>query len=169
MKLDPRIPVVSFFFLLTVAACGVSPAPTSVPADLPTPSGPLNVSLSALPGRTSPGQVELALTLRNDGDQPVYLPICGPWEVYHEGDPGRTVWMGICEVDHLGHEVVPGGVFADTLQVELDAGSYRARIQAYGDCTLGSPQEVSEQETNYGAFADCLVTQEVTSAAIVIE
>jgi hypothetical protein len=127
------------------------------------------VVLEVLPGHASPGQVELALTLTNNGDQPVYLPICGPWEVYQEGDPGGTVWMGICEVDHLGHQVDPGAIFADALQMELDAGHYRARVGVYGDCSLGPPVEVSAQEINYGAFADCPVSQDVTSAPIVIE
>jgi hypothetical protein len=169
MSFSAQVPIVSLLLLLTAAACGVSPAPTSLPADLPTPTGPLDLSLSVLPGQASPGKVELALTLANDGEEPVYLAICGPWEVHQEGDPDRPVWLGICEVDYLGHQVAPGAIFSGTLQAELDIGRYRARTWAFGDCTLAPPQEVSAQEINYGAFGDCAVAQEVTSAPIVIE
>jgi hypothetical protein len=174
-----RASILALLLLWTVAACGTSPAPTTVSGDLPSPTGATtdlstpskqpDLSLSVLPANGSAGKLDLALTLRNDGEDPVYLGICGPWQIYPEGDPDRPVWLGICEVDYLGHRVGPRDVFEGTLRAQLDAGTYRARVLTFGDCTLGPPQEVSAEETNYGAFGDCAVTHEVTSAPIIVE
>ncbi|HSJ53867.1 MAG TPA: hypothetical protein VLC52_08960 [Anaerolineae bacterium] len=155
--------VATAVLLLALQVACAGPTPTTVPQSESTPAGPLNVILSidAVPGTA--GNIEIAFTLENHGQQQVYLPICGPWEIYRVEDPERPSWFLACEIDYLGHRVQAGDNWRDRLVVKLEPGTYHARTQVYGDCTLGPPHEYSPREVNYGDFGDCAVRQEVVS------
>jgi hypothetical protein len=152
---------------LQVACAGPTPTTVSQPAS--TPAGPLSVILSidAVPGTA--GTTEMAFTLANHGQQDLYVPICGPWEIYRDEDPERPSWFLACEIDYLGHRIREGDTWRDRLVVKLEPGTYHARTQVYGDCTLGAPQEYSPREINYGDFDDCAVRQEAVSPAFVVQ
>lgn len=153
------------------------PIPTSwTPASTPTSESPqtslpspmeegksLDVTLATDAGSYPASGAEVHLTLTNNTPQPIYLPICGPWEIIHPGDPDRPTWGVECEIDYLGYKVEPGQVFADRLSLELPPGSYQAQTMVYADCTLGQPKTISARETYYGEFADCASWQGVTS------
>jgi hypothetical protein len=144
-----------------------SPPPTATKAlTLPGPTVwmPLDVWLSTDADQyPSSGDGALDLTLTNQSQEPVYLPVCGPWEVVTPDDPDRPVWGVECEIDYLGHQVKPGGVFTDRLSVQLPPGSYGVQTRVYSDCELGEPKEISATETYYGEFGACAHGQEVGS------
>lgn len=127
-----HIPVATLLVALLVGCAG--PTPTTVPQPENTPAGPLTVSLSidAVPGAA--GTTEMTLTFANHDQEAVYLPICGPWEIYRDEDPERPSWFLACEIDYLGHRVPVGDTWRDRLVVKLEPGTYHARTQVYGDC-----------------------------------
>lgn len=155
--------------LLALQVACAGPTPTPVPQPESTLTGPLNVAISieAVPGPG--GNTEMAFTFANHGQQDVYLPICGPWEIYRDEDPERPSWFLACEIDYLGHRVAAGDTWRDRLVVKLEPGTYHARTQVYGDCTLGAPHEFSPREINYGEFGDCAVRQEAVSPAFEVQ
>lgn len=175
------------FFALSLAAalviaCGTpEPTPTAEPSVVPTrtpkptaeptatPMSPsLNVTLSTDSAHYKPSRVVLHLTLTNHGDQPVYLPICGPWAIIH-ADTKKLLYATVCETDYLGHKVDPGQSLADSLSLYLQAGSYEVGTKVYGDCILGEPQSISAKETYYGVFDDCAIWQEIVSEPFGVE
>lgn len=162
-----HIPVATLLVALLVGCAG--PTPTSAPQPENTPAGPLTVSLSidAVPGTA--GTTEMTLTFANHDQEAVYLPICGPWEIFRDEDPERPSWFLACEIDYLGHRVPAGDTWRDRLVVKLEPGTYHARTQVYGDCTLGAPKEYSPREIDYGAFDDCALRQEAVSPAFEVQ
>jgi hypothetical protein len=144
-----------------------SPSPTATIAPaLPSPvSGtPVDVWLSTDADRYPADGVVLHLTLTNQSQQPVYLPVCGPWEIVRPDDPDRPAWGVACEVDYLGYEVKSGAVFTDQLSVKLPPGSYGVQTRVYSDCQLGEPKRISSRETYYGDFGACARWQQVASS-----
>ena len=178
--------------LATLVACQLTARPTATtpppatPLSTPTSSTPASTPTSespqtSLPSLTEEGKspdvtlatdagsypasgAEVHVTLTNNTSQPIYLPICGPWEIIHPGDPDRPPWGVECEIDYLGYKVEPGEVFADRLSLDLPPGSYQAQTMFYADCTLGQPKTISARETYYGEFADCASWQGVSSS-----
>jgi hypothetical protein len=155
--------------LLVLAACDGPATPTAEPTVAHSPSGPLDVALTTDASRYPPAETEIHLILTNNGGMPIYLPVCGPWEIIPVEDPDRPAWSLDCEIDYLGHKVDPGQIFADGLQVNLQQGTYQARIWVYGDCALGEPKEIDANETYYGEFGDCAIAEEAVSAPFAIE
>jgi hypothetical protein len=143
------------------------PKPTAEPTATPMPPL-LNVTLSTDSAHYEPSRVAMHLTLINHGDQPVYLPICGPWSIIRTGTK-KLLWFMECEVDYLGHKVDPGQIFADSLSLYLQAGSYEVGTEVYGDCILGEPKSISAKETYYGEFDDCAIWQEIVSESFGVE
>ncbi|HYN86902.1 MAG TPA: hypothetical protein VER55_00160 [Ardenticatenaceae bacterium] len=138
----------------------------SVPTAEASPAGALNVTLTAEGGPFSSHGALIQLALTNNGDQSVYLPVCNRWELVTPDAPDRPMWGYDCEIDYLGHKVDPGHVFTDSLQVEIQPGTYHVVTRVYSDCVLGDPVAISGQETNYGRFSDCQTRQAVLSQAI---
>ncbi len=130
------------------------------------PSGALAISLNA--GYDAAVQ-EVNLTLANLGHEAVYLPVCGPWEIFDVKDPERPVWLLVCEVDFLGYRVEPGETFTDTVATELGPGIYQARTQAYAGCTLDEAKTLSRAETYYGEFSDCAMRKVIVSPPFDVE
>ena len=157
--------------LPVLVACSDAPTatPTTEPAAPPAASGPLVVTLTSDAGHYSSSEANIRLTASNDGGEPVYLPVCGPWEIIPAGDPDRPAWSLECEIDYLGYELLPGQDLAGDARLQLQPATYRARIRVYGDCTLGEPKEIDASEIYYGEFGDCAIGQEVLSAAFVAE
>jgi hypothetical protein len=156
---------------LALLACGGAPtqAPTTGP-DEPQPDGQLlAISLASDSERYAASNRKIQLTAINNGSEPVYLPICGPWEIVPIEDPERAVWAGICEVDFLGHELLPGEELVDTLKVQLAPGAYQARVWTYGQCNLEEPEVINSMETNYGAFSACDISQQTLSPQFVVK
>jgi len=143
---------------LLVVACR-SPTPTLGPPFAPTPSGPLNVTLTTDASSYSAASLNIHLTLLNNDEQPVYLAICEPWQILPE-DEQQPVIMVLCEYDCLGHKVDPGSALADSVQWNLEPGRYRIQARAYGDCTLST---ASPLESCFGGFNECAVSQEIFS------
>ena len=148
-------------------ACTATPTPT-VTAVLPAsplataeeqPEVVLTTDKQIYPA----GEVTVLLALTNHGAGPLYLRICGPWEVVNPAEPDRPVWTVACEIDYLGHRVEAGASFTDSLSVRLLPGIYSVQTPAYSDCTLGEPKRISARETYYGNFSDCARRQTVTS------
>jgi len=162
-------PILAALLILALQVACAGPTPTPVPQPESTPAGPLSVvvSINVAPGPA--GNTEMDLTLENHGQQDVYVPICGPWEIYREQDPDRPSWFLACEIDYLGHRVRADDSWRDRLVVKLEPGTYHARTQVYGDCTLGAPQEFSPREIDYGDFDDCAVRQEAISPAFEVQ
>ena len=161
-------------FLLSLpvlVACGGAPTtiPTAEPAAPPPASGPLNVTLTTDAGSYPSSEAKIRLTAINDGGEPVYLPVCGPWEIIPVDDPAHPAWCCECEIDLLSYELPPGQDMAGDVRLQLRPGAYRARIRVYGDCTLSEPKEIDGNEIYYGEFSDCAIEQEVVSAAFVAE
>lgn len=138
-----------------MAAAETSPTMTEYAVGTPTATPRPPVTLVTDAPRYAPGEVTLHLTLTNHITEPIYLPICGPWEVVRPADPDRPVWYTACEIDYLGYRVEPGGVFSDSLTVSLDPGHYQVRTRWHGGCTLGEPKPIGPRETHYGDFDDC--------------
>lgn len=156
---------------LALLACGGAPtrAPTAVP-DEPQPDPRLlAVSLASDSEHYAATNRKIQLTAINNGSEAVYLPICGPWQIFPIEDPGRTVWAGICEVDFLGHELLPGEEFVDKLEVQLSPGTYQASVWAYGQCNLEEPELISSTETRYGVPNTCDISQKILSSQFVVE
>lgn len=157
--------------LLGLQAACAGPTATTAPVEQPemTPTGPLGLvlNITAVPGTA--GSTELVLTLANHGDKDVYLPICGPWEIYSDGDAEQPSWSLTCATDYLGHRVPSGKDWRDRLVVQLEPGTYHARTEVYGDCTLGPRKEYSPREIDYGDFGACSVQQEAVSPAFEVQ
>ena len=157
--------------LALLAGCSSSPtqAPTAE-AEEPQPGAQLlAVRLTSDSEHYSATNGKLQLTAVNNSSDAIYLPICGPWEIISVEDPDRPVWAGICEVDFLGHELVPGEEFVDTLLVSLPAGTYQARVRAFGQCNLKEPDLLSDTETFYGPFDACGISQQDFSPKFEVE
>jgi hypothetical protein len=134
----------------------------------PVTSQPLVTLFTDAP-RYAAGAVTLHLTLTNQITSPIYLPVCGPWEVIDPHDPERPVWDILCEIDYLGRRVAPGGAFTDSVSASLKPGVYSVRTRWYGDCTLGEPKSIGPGDTYYGEFGDCATRAIVGSHEIVID
>ena len=142
--------------------------PTNAPTQLPTARPLLNVTLTTGSLNYKPGKAEIEITLTNHGDEPIYLPICGPWSLA-DAESLRDFWFIECEIDYLGHKVEPGASYAGSLALFIDEGSYRVRTWVYGDCTLGEPKVISPRETYYGEFHECAVWEEAMSDPFGVE
>ena len=166
---------------LVIACATPWPTPTAEPSAVPTrtakpaaeptatPIPPLlNVTLSTDSAHYKPSRVALHLALTNLGDQPVYLPICGPWSIIH-ADTKKLLYVMVCETDYLGYKVDPGQSLADSLSLYLQAGSYEVGTKVYGNCVLGEPKSISDNETYYGVFDDCAIWQEIVSEPFGVE
>jgi len=164
--------------LVGVAACQATTTPASAPAtatttrptELPSPSPTqeaepqaLGIEIATDASRYPSSGATLQISLSNNSDRVVYLPVCGPWEVASAGDPTEPVWLIVCEIDYLGHRIEPGQVLADSLSLELEAGAYQVQTMVYADCQLGEPREISARETYYGEFSACAIWQQVAS------
>jgi len=144
--------------LLATACNGPSPSPA-----VPTSVGPFAVSLTTNASRHADGGWQLEITLHNDSDETLYLPICGPWQIVNS-DNLQIVQAFLCEVDYLGYRIEPQATFVDDMQFELEPGTYRLQATLWGDCNLGEPQVISPRETNYGPFDKCATQQALLSA-----
>jgi len=109
------------------------------------------------------GEYSLAIEFTNHSDETVYLPVCGPWEVFSVTDPTRPVWFWACEIDYLGHEALPGDQVTGEVAVTLDAGEYAVRTDVFSDCHLEAPKKLSGGETYFGPFEGCSNRQKITS------
>lgn len=155
-------------FALTLLPIAVLLLACGAPTAQPTPAAADRPDLALIAYyRASPDQVQLTFT--NRGATPVYLPVCGPWEIVSAGDPDRPVWFIACEIDYLGYRVEPGESLVDALGVDLDPGNYQARTSVFGECELGEPKSISPQETYYGEFGACAVQQEVMSPTFIVQ
>ena len=144
--------------LLATACSGPTPSPA-----VPTPAGPFAVSLSTTASRHADGGWQIEITLSNDSDETIYLPICGPWQIVNSDDL-QIVRAFLCEVDYLGYRIEAQATFVDDMQLELEPGTYRIQTTLWGDCNLGEPQVISPRETNYGPFNKCATQQALLSA-----
>ena len=169
----------------TTTAVGVTrtlPATPTITATFASTATPTPTVTEVLPASPSPtaeeqpaavlttdeqiypaGEVTVLLALTNHGAGPLYLRICGPWEMVNPADPDRPVWTIECEIDYLGHRVEAGASFTDRLSARLESGAYRVQTLAYSDCMLGKPKRISAHETYYGDFGDCARRQRVAS------
>jgi hypothetical protein len=166
MTILRNVPVLLFFAVL-LAECGAR-TPTPEPTATPTPTSLLEVTLTTDSDHYGRAEAELQLTVTNHGDGPVYLPICGPWDIIR-ADSHESVWFIECEIDYLGHEIDPGESFSGSLKPHLDPGSYRARTEIYGECSLGEPKTISARETYYGEFSACTIREEIVSEPFRVE
>ena len=159
-----------------VSSCAVVPArrPATVAPAITAPSGPpgLQVSLRTAAATYTTTSDAIQVIFANDSTETVYLAICGPWEIARPGEPDRPVWDILCEIDYLGHKVEPGGVFTRSLSLErmtIEPGAYIVQGNVYADCTLGEPYQIDANETNYGAFGDCMTRVRIESPSFTIE
>jgi hypothetical protein len=129
----------------------------------------LAVSLTSDSEHYSQTSHEIQIRAINNGTEPIYMPICGPWQIVPVQDPERLVWAGICEVDFLGHQLLPGEELVDTLQAELKPGTYQARVRVYGQCSLEEPEPISSSETFYGPFDACRISDLIHSPQFVVQ
>jgi hypothetical protein len=149
-----------------LAACQVT-APVQNPAAVITmtvlPAAVLEVDLRANADRYTAPEAAILLTLKNRDSEPIYLPICGPWQIIRTNAPDRPAWGLACEIDYLGHKVEAGQTFTGTVRAKLSPGAYQANVRVYGRCHMGQPQVISASETNYGEFGACPAQQRVFS------
>jgi len=145
--MTPRFVIGFLIVLMCLTACG-SPTPTP----LPPPS--LSVDLNTDRNKYDVSNTDVGLTLVSGENQPVYLPVCGPWRVV-EAVTLDWYLATVCEEDYLGYKVEPGEPFADNLQFKVEPGSYRVQVEVYGDCVLGEPRTISAKETYYGLPNTC--------------
>jgi hypothetical protein len=162
-----QVLVVALLLGSHVACAG--PTPTAVPPPHSTPAGPLSVALSIEVAPVAGGSTQMIFGVANHGAQDVYLAHCGTWEIYAAEDPEQPAWSLACEPNYLGNRVRPGSTWRNRLTVKLEPGTYHARAQVYGDCTLGPPREYSPREVDYGSFDDCAVQQELISPAFQVQ
>jgi hypothetical protein len=154
-----------------LAACQVT-APVQNPAAVITmtvlPAAVLNVDLRANADRYTTPEPAIQLTLKNRDSEPIYLPICGPWQIIRTNAPDRPAWGLVCEIDYLGHKVEAGQTFTGTVRAKLSPGAFQAGVHVYGRCRLGRPQVISAAETTYGEFGACATQQRVLSTPFTV-
>ncbi len=165
---EPTTPPTETPTVAPTAAPTPTASPPAPPTAAPLPTSQLNVLLTTDSPYYPPSKVELHLTVTNHGTEPVYLPICGPWGLV-KADTLEMAWAIQCEIDYLGHKIEPGESFSGVLAEYLSEGSYRVVTEVYGDCTLGQPKTISDQETYYGEFSDCAIRETVYSEPFGVE
>lgn len=161
-----KLVLATLFTILLLVACGV-PTPTAELSPLPTPSGPLDVTLFTDASNYSASDAEIQLLLTNRGDTPVYLPACESFQVLYAD--GQVVESVDCVLDYLRYKIEPGDTFVMSLPKRPDPGTYRLRVQVYGACNLGTPQVSDTAYTLYGQLNECAVEQEIITAPVDVE
>ena len=155
-----------------VTSCAIVPARRPATTTVTTGASARQVTLRTDALAYPKASTEIQVGFTNDSPGPVYLAICGPWEIARPGDPDRPVWDILCEIDYLGHRIEAGSMLTSSLSLErtmIEPGTYVVQGYAYADCALGEPYRIDANETNYGKFGDCQTRMPVQSPPFTME